>query len=212
MRKSGFTLIEILVVVVIIGILAAIAVPNFLVAMGRAKAARAIADMKAIAIALEQYHMDSSSWPLDSSLPGVPIENYPWKQEYEKGVKGKVEIMQLTSPVSYLPSLPLDPFHSKHQYGGGHKYAYAFAAGQGLWGEGPVAKAMQAGGKNYAIFSCGPDRDLDIDYFRLNPGELNQRMVDQMLNKSHWTIYDPSNGLTSSGDFPWLQGIGIPEL
>src|SRR3989338_3810428 len=147
-KKNGFTLIELLVVVAIIGILAAIAVPNFLVAMGKAKAARAIADMKALATALESYHTDQGAYPPDSSRPGVPIENYPWAEEYRSGIAGKLELMCLTSPVAYITSLPSDPFHSPYQYGAGRQDAYGYASDKGLWGEGPVALAMREGGKN----------------------------------------------------------------
>nr|HQH74561.1 prepilin-type N-terminal cleavage/methylation domain-containing protein [bacterium] len=58
----GFTLIELLIVVAIIGILAAIAVPNFMNARIRANIARVRADQKSISTALELYHMDNNCY------------------------------------------------------------------------------------------------------------------------------------------------------
>src|SRR5437764_5131995 len=53
MRKKGFTLLELLVVVAIIGIIAAIAMPNLLYAVQRAKQRRTMLDMKNVATAWE---------------------------------------------------------------------------------------------------------------------------------------------------------------
>lgn len=60
---KGFTLIELLIVVAIIAILAAIAVPNFLEAQTRAKVSRALADMRTLATGIESYRVDNPKYP-----------------------------------------------------------------------------------------------------------------------------------------------------
>lgn len=63
LTKRGFTLIELLIVVAIIAILAAIAVPNFLEAQTRAKISRVKNDHRSIATALESYAVDNNQYP-----------------------------------------------------------------------------------------------------------------------------------------------------
>ena len=62
-KKRAFTLIELLIVVAIIAILAAIAVPNFLEAQTRAKVSRTRADMRSVATAVESYFVDRRAYP-----------------------------------------------------------------------------------------------------------------------------------------------------
>src|SRR5690606_31388316 len=62
-RSKGFTLIELLIVVAIIAILAAIAVPNFLEAQTRAKVSRVRNDMRTMATAAEAYRVDNNDYP-----------------------------------------------------------------------------------------------------------------------------------------------------
>jgi type II secretion system protein G len=58
MKKRGFTLIELMVVVVIIGILAAIAIPNFVKVIDRAKVASVKANMKTLQTTVEAMSVD----------------------------------------------------------------------------------------------------------------------------------------------------------
>jgi len=82
-RSSGFTLIEILVVVAILGIIVAIAVVNYLNAIGRARQRRSMSDMRSIATAVEAYATDLNRYPPASgftmppglALPTLTLEN-----------------------------------------------------------------------------------------------------------------------------------------
>jgi type II secretion system protein G len=68
-RERGFSLIELLIAMAIIGILAAIAIPNLLTAVQRGKQKRTMSDMRALATAIEAYAVDNSQYPLATSCP-----------------------------------------------------------------------------------------------------------------------------------------------
>ena len=70
-RQSGFTLIQLLIVIAIIGILAAIAIPNLLNAVQRGKQKRTMSDMRALAMAVEAYAVDNNAYPAASCSAGV---------------------------------------------------------------------------------------------------------------------------------------------
>jgi len=68
MNKKGFTLIELLIVVAIIGIIAAIAIPNLLVALQKGKQKATMGDLKTIGSAIESYVTDWSFAPQDDTF------------------------------------------------------------------------------------------------------------------------------------------------
>ena len=107
-RTRGFTLIEIMVVVVIIGLLAAVIVPAVVTKVDEAKVAKAKEDIQSLETALTLYYMDNSKYPTnDQGLaalttqptdptiknwrPGGYIERIskdPWKNDYQYAFPG----------------------------------------------------------------------------------------------------------------------------
>lgn len=71
MKKRGFTLIELMIVIAIIGILAAIAIPNFRKAREQAREKACYANMRVLLGAIEMYNMDHSAMISDCSGDGT---------------------------------------------------------------------------------------------------------------------------------------------
>src|SRR5690606_15344355 len=118
MKKLGFTLIELLIVVAIIAILAAIAVPNFLEAQVRSKVSRTKTDLRTFASALVAYAVDHNKYPPFGS---DPIVLTPSNSSQEPQF---LDPRFLTSPISYVSSAAIfqDPFRSKIPAGSETQY------------------------------------------------------------------------------------------
>jgi type II secretion system protein G len=182
MRRPGFTLIELLIVVAIIAILAAIALPNMLEAQTRAKLSRVAADMRAIAAALEVYRIDHNQYPAENYFsPFLEVA------DGDLVLPNRIKLRPLTSPVAYLTSLPVDPFASAADPANmlpPPVYHYV-ALNDAIY---PNQIFFFGGGNNvegrpclWAIQSNGPDRAPDTP---------------------HWQFprYDPTNGTLSWGN------------
>jgi type II secretion system protein G len=95
-RAKAFTLIELLIVVAIIAVLAAIAIPNLLEAQVRSKVSRARSDMRSLSLALEAYAVDQNRYPANWMYAGM-----------------RLSPESFTTPLAYITSLPLDPFRAQ---------------------------------------------------------------------------------------------------
>ena len=103
--QRGFTLIEIMVVVVIIGVLGAIVVPQFMSRPDQAKVTAARTDIQAIATALEMYRLDTFNYP--STQQGLEALT---KQP------ASTPVAKNWNPQGYLKNMPLDPWGTPYQY------------------------------------------------------------------------------------------------
>lgn len=212
---AGFTLIELLIVVAIIAILAAIAVPNFLEAQTRAKVSRAKADMRSLATAIEPYQMDFNCY-LYCNRPafGIVVLEAPARPNHRPTFE------RLTSPVSYLASAAAftDPFTPKalsaaNWTGADSVYnatdakrakVYNYyarnttAGGQARWDEAATPGAEPKPNWWFAV-SAGPAG------VHFHGDKLNENVGKDALSIA---MYDSTNGTTSRGSI-WRAG-GTP--
>jgi len=193
----GFTLIELLIVVAIIAILAAIAVPNFLQAQTRAKVSRVRADMRTVETGVNSYYVDHNAFPTGWMITVPPTNNH--------------SLYLLSSPVSYLSN-------------GDIQDAFQVEKGNRLtnlqWDpmtvDGKMFSVFNQDGTYipfgatapwYLLWSIGPDLDYEFLLDYNNPADIEYAVrnapTDLSIFMGH--VYDPTNGTTSRGNL-WRAG------
>jgi len=212
--RSAFTLIELLIVVAIIAILAAIAVPNFLEAQTRAKVSRLVSDFRAFKVGLESYRVDTNKLP-EGDFPQTGAK---------AGVLG-VGMYRLTTPIAYLTSINKSPFREDKIGADPNNPKYAVVNVHPLYvravtftGGDP---ARNLNGVDYSdsymqdrggyLFNLPGNGTITIPPLLIDECSAGEYMIksvgpDNIDNRSpsqttgNATVYDPSNGTISDGD------------
>ena len=103
-KQQGFTLLEVMVVIVILGILASMVVPNLLGSQEKANVQKAVSDINALETSLTMYKMDNYNFPsteqsLEALTKQTDIEPLPRRFQED----------------SYIKRLPQDPWGNDYQ-------------------------------------------------------------------------------------------------
>jgi len=190
----GFTLIELLIVVAIIAILAAIAVPNFLQAQVRSKVSRVLSDQRTLRTAIESYAVDNNRPP-----------RMTWGATFGDVLYGEEVFAtlprEITTPISYITSQPFDPFAANtsasvdaqlYTYNNPETNLYLFDT---------VGSVPVPGKPGYVYI---PGNRQEVAKMRFYFGSyvlwsIGPAGPEKVTGPNFWLQYDPTNGTVSEG-------------
>ena len=208
---GGFTLIELLIVVSIISILAAIAVPNFLEAQTRSKVSRIKSDMRTMATAVESYWADNNRYPPRIKFPSGNTQTGIGIVESENCVQGcrSADLARMTTPIAYISSIPTDVFENGIappnrliDYFEPILVDHLSRGAPAQWEFGKTVSTKFG----WALMSVGPDGLFGA---RTAMGNYPPRLrLSQDDSNTWWDEYDPTNGTISSGNIWRFQRNG----
>lgn len=193
--RKGFSLIELFLIVAIIAVLTAIAIPNFVDSQYRAKLSRGRAELRTAAVAVEAYKIDNLQYPYDGYFVSGPPTNYNfWYLPYT-----------LSTPVAYLrTSIIQDPYRESVTIpvGGSQTNNIRYTNVDSTWGtafsdlSGHISPSAFYGEVlkefgRYKISLSGPDRTY---------GPYGFEGISTYPSSNLQMPYDPTNGLYSLGD------------
>lgn len=207
-RMKAFTLIELLIVVAIIAILAAIAVPNFLEAQTRSKVTRQLSNMRTTQTAMETYAVDYNKYPLWTynggrnaaatwviGRPAGVTYSLPELWKFYPGYPAAGMAGGLTTPVAYLSSVDAmeDIFRLPHNFTSklANQIMYLSTDFYADTGANTTYRAQFNRYGAWVIRSAGPDT-----YYQNHANQLGD------YDQGGWNLasYDPTNGTVSAGD------------
>ncbi len=199
-KQQAFTLIELIIVVAVVAILSAIALPNYVESQTRARISRVKADMRSLALSIESFKVENNQYPTGPAGPSNP----PYPPEFIWGTQA------LSTPVAFIhDAYPRDPFHPPNTTniptGSGGSYpvqskrdlSYQYSL-RNEANEGTTGLATGNGpGVWWVLVSVGPDMDMDA---------YSDIIGNNDFGASADITYDPTNGSVSDGNLYFTGG------